>query len=291
MEIFLLYNSFFTVSVMFGLTLSDAHFWAVIIGAGVWLGLFVLQGFGLWKMASKRGMKRKWLAFVPFGNYLYMSKLAGACNVFGQKLRNAGLFVMIAQIVASVFCALLIAAVSYLFIVEGEPVSDEYGVPYWGGSGFSQTAESFYHVGAGYNPFGISILSIVQLVYEILLLILTMGLYKKYAPKGYSWLALLGLFLPMSRYVVVFCLRNRDAIDYEAYMRARREEFARQYQQRYGGFGPGGFGTPYGGYGNTNPYGQQNNAGQTQKPEEPFGEFGGDKNEEKPNGNDDGFFH
>ena len=61
-----------------------------------------------------------------------------------------GLFVMIAQIFATVFSFMLLAAVSYLFLVEGEPIiSDDFGIPYWGGSGFSKTVEKFYNVGAG----------------------------------------------------------------------------------------------------------------------------------------------
>jgi len=110
-------------------------------------------------------------------------------------------------------------------------------------------------------------------------LILTIGLFKKYAPKNYFLLAVLGIIFPMSRYIVTFCLRNKPAIDYEAYMRARREEIAREYQQRYGNQYGTNYGNPYGNpYGA--PYGQQPMP--PQKPAEPFDEFGKEPREDKP---------
>ncbi len=293
MELFLLYESSFTACTMFDMGLTNSHFWSLIIGGSIWLALFLLQGFGLWKMAKNRGWNKKGLVFVPFVNYLYIGKLAGVCNFFSQKIRKMGVFVMVAQIITTLFMALLMLAKTYLFMAEGEPVYlDEYFTLYWGGTGFAGKVEEFYNIGS-------SITYILQLVYEILLLILMMGLFKRYAPRNYMILSLLGVFLPTARFIIVFCLRNKQAIDYEAYVRARREAMAREYQQRYGGYG-----TPYGYGGNpyANGYGQPVPPTQ-QKPEDPFGEFGGDKGAEDPfgefdnantvktpEGKDDGFF-
>ncbi len=289
MEIFVTYQSFYSIGgylfAKYNLSSTNLHFLSLIVGVGIWAALFILQGFGLWKMAKKRNLPKKWLAFMPFANYLYMGKLAGECSIFGRKVKHMGLFVMIAQIVATVFSVLLIMAMSYLLLVEGTPtfVEDSLGmsVPYWNGTGFSQTVERFYRIGAGYT-FGISIFSILQLVYDILLLILMMGLYRRYSPKSYTWLSLIVVFIPSARFIVTFCLRNRDEVDWDAYMRARREAYARQYQQQYGGYG-NPYGNPYGNNGNPygagTPYGNQGMA-QPQKPDDPFGEFG--EKEEKP---------
>lgn len=124
----------------------------------------------------------------------------------------------------------------------------------------------------------------------ILLFILLTGLYKKYYAKGYMILSWVGLLFPISRYIVVFVLRNNKAVDYEAYMRAKREEFLRRSRQNpygpYGGqYGPYNQGGPYGGY-NNGPYGGYNNGpygangpnagnqnpGQS-APDDPFSEF------------------
>lgn len=91
------------------------------------------------------------------------------------------------------------------------------------------------------------IISIVQLIYQVLLFILLMGLYKKYYTRGYMLLSCVALFVPLSRYIAVFVIRNNKAIDYDAYMRARREEFMRRQQQQnsYGYGRPPYQGGPY----------------------------------------------
>ncbi len=297
MELFLLYESCFTACLMFEMPISAMHIWSLAIGGGVWLLLFLLQGFGLWTMAKNRGWDKKGLVFVPFVNYLYISKLAGECQFFSQKIKRMGLFVMSVQIIATLFALSLLVAKSYLFIVEGEPYIDEFFSLYWITTGFSKTVEEYYSIGS-------SVLYIVQLIYEIMLLILVMGLFRRYAPRNQLVLSLISVFIPMSRFVIIFCLRNKQAIDYDAYIRARREAMAREYQQRYGN----GYGTPYGYGGNPygSPYGNgynQPNTPPTQpKPEDPFGEFGDSKSgedpfgefsgntTEKPSGGDDQFF-
>ena len=299
MEIYVLYQSVSGIFGKFRFDIVRAQIISIIIAFSIWLGLFILQGIGIWKMAKNRGMSKKGLAFVPFANYLYMGKIAGVCNFFSQKVKKMGLFVMIAQIVTTLLCVALLTAKFYLCVV-GNPIYDEQGnIILLSLNSFESKVEYLYVLGEAIN-------SIPQLIYELLLLMLTMSLFKKYAPKNYMILALLGAFVPMSRYIVIFCLRNKQEIDYEAYMRARREAMAREYQQRYGG----AYGTPYGGtqYNNpyANPYPQQPTP-PTPAPQDPFeefdetpfGEFDGEKktstdnvtdNVEKPNANDDGFF-
>ena len=110
MELFLLYDSCFTACAMFDMPVSMMHILSIAIGSGVWLLLFMLQGFGLWTMAKNRGWDKKGLVFVPFVNYLYISKLAGECQFFSQKIKKMGLFVMIAQIIATLFSLALLVA-------------------------------------------------------------------------------------------------------------------------------------------------------------------------------------
>lgn len=70
-------------------------------------------------------------------------------------------------------------------------------------SGFGLYVYNFYR-------FSDFFIGIFELIYIILLLILLMGLYKRYYAKGYLLLSWLGLFLPVSRYIVVlFCARTK----------------------------------------------------------------------------------
>lgn len=296
MEIYGFYNSSSLISEYFGVSTPHSKIWGIVIAFTIWLALFTLQGFGLSAMAKRRGIGKRWQAFCPFVNLLYIGKLAGECSVFGQRVKRAGLYTMIAQIVVTVLCGLLIASEIYLYNVCGMPttiaLADNplYYVLDWENlTGFSAMVESYY---ANSDYF----LTIIQLVYEIFLLVLVIGLYKKYAPRNYMVLSFLCLFIPASRFIVIFVLRNRKAIDYDAYMRARREEYMRQRQQYgYGGYG-GGYGyrgspyaNPYG-----NPYAPQPPTEQPPKPEDPFEEFSTEKGEnaDKPVADDpDEFFN
>ena len=267
--------------------------------ASLLLAMFILQGIGLYVMAKRSGLKKKGLAFVPFANIWYIGKLAGECNVFGQKMKRAGLYAMIAQIIATVLCGLVIAAQMYLYLKFG--VEDIYYMT-TGLSGFSLTVAKFYDISSYF-------LSIAQLVARILTVILMSGLYKKYSPRNYFFLGALTFMLP-ARYIAIFALRNRTPIDYEAYMRARHEAYMRRQQQYYNNTYGNPYGNPYNQNSNGSPYGNPYGgsygnpygnpyAGQTpprpEPPEDPFAEFSSDKksDREKPHENDpnsDGFF-
>ena len=45
----------------------------------VWLGLFILQGVGLFTMAKKVSKKRNWVVFFPFANLFYIGIMVGTC--------------------------------------------------------------------------------------------------------------------------------------------------------------------------------------------------------------------
>lgn len=290
MEFYYFYNVTTLIAAFFAQAEELLPIYGVVGGALLWTVAFVMQGVGISKMAKNRGLKRRWLAFVPFANIWYLGKLSGECQFFGQKLKKAGIYTMISQIAATLFTLATIGAEVYLWTAHGAPqMESELGSAYWPGlTGFSLTVSRFYDL-SGY------MMSIFQLICEIFLLILLMSLYKRYEPKSYFALSMLTLFVPVSRFFIVFALRNRRAIDYEAYMRARREAYARRQQQYYNPYNNpyNRGGNPYGSAPNgQNPYAR--GAGQTSpKPEEPFSEFSSDKNSRNASGqggDTDGFF-
>lgn len=255
-----------------------------IFGLLLFAAVFVLQGFGISKMAKNRGMEKRWLAFVPFANIWYLGKLSGDGQFFGQRMKNTGLYAMIGQIVATIITWAMIISEAYLFYEFGVPniVNDSYC---WTGlTGFAQTVEQFYTV-------SVYLVMIFQLICQVLLFILLTSLFKQYASKNYSVLSLLCLLVPLARFFVVFAIRNRKAIDYDAYIRARREAYVRRYQQTYR---PNPYGN--GQYWSTpdaqSPYGQNGGSAQ-KKPEDPFEEFSSSANKRTNNPSDensDGFF-
>lgn len=296
MEIYNFYNSWAITLYQMGADGLQERLIGLFIGFAIWAALFTLQGFGLYKMAKNRNIKNKWMAFVPFLNVWFIGKLAGECDIFGRKMKRAGLYAMLATILTLLMYASIIGAELYLYAVEGVP--GEYRmnqmtmdiVPFW--TNMSQTSSSIY---AYYELACAYIVPIFQLVFEILMFILLMGLYKKYYPKNYILISLLALFIPMSRYIVIFVLRNRTAIDYEAYVRARREAYMRQQQQYQNRYGNPYNQNPYtqnpynqNSY-NRDPYGNANqNTNPSPKPEDPFEEFSSEKKSDGENGQNGG---
>ncbi|MBQ7879785.1 MAG: hypothetical protein IJ317_03960 [Clostridia bacterium] len=301
MELYSVFTTVLQTLILFGAKESARTLiMGLIFGGGVWLSLFIFGAFGIFRMAKRMGLKRKWLAFFPIINLVYIGKIAGEFQVFGQRMKRCGLYAMIAQILTTLLCAGLLVSQIYLYVAEGAPVYDvEMGGNIWYDlSGVSLKMYKFYEVSYMISYFA-------ELVYQILLILLLNGLYRKYAPRNYFIFLILAFLIPPARYIVTFALSGKKPIDYEAYMRARREAYIRQQQQYYGG----GYGSPYNrpyGNPNGNPYANPYNRPQQppQEPEDPFSEFGG-KKEDTPfsefgNGNDqpkqrdendpDGFF-
>ena len=88
MEIFNLYYIVMAILSALNVGVPQGFYYALALGVGLWIGLFVLQGFGLHAMAKRRGMQDKWKVFVPFVNIQYIGRLAGDCYIFGQKVKR-----------------------------------------------------------------------------------------------------------------------------------------------------------------------------------------------------------
>jgi len=272
--------------------------WEVLILVGVafalWLAAFILQGIGLYKMAKKEGHSRPWLAFVPFAHVMLVGKLAGDVSFFGHRIRRLGFYTMLLEIVAAIFYVFVSVAMYVLFVQNAEYMeiyTDPVVYIKWTGlPAAAQGWENFYKI----SDYVVGILS---LVHALVLLILYMGFYKRYAYRNHFLLSIAGIFIPFFHHVAVFVIRNRARIDYEAILRARQEAFRAAQQQRQnnpwqGGYG-GAYGNPYG-----NPYGSQSANSQPsgeepreKKPEDPFGEFSGGSASNGDGENGDGFFN
>ena len=290
MELFNLYQSFFTTAFMFGgvgnIT-SKTIILCAVCAVLIWVGLFAMQGVGLATMAKNRGIGKTWMAYVPFANLLYLGRIAGDCEVFGHKMKKPGLYAMITQIAATIVFAMISVAETLLFTIYAPnlTINSTTGTIVWTGlTGFAEMVNVFY------NTWGDLLCSVIGLVYELLVFLMMMSLLKKYYAKGYMLLSFTQLFIPISRYVMVFVLRKNKAIDYNEYMRKKYQEYARR--NPYGD--PYGYGSPYGNnpynrppYGQ-NPYGQNGPYGaprggqgnQTNNTPDPFAEFSSQKNED-----------
>ena len=240
-----------------------------LISLAITLGLFALQGFGLYTMAKKRGLSKRYLAFIPFANFYYMGKLAGKCRFFGREMKGAHIYAMVAQIVTYVCCTLMIVAEIYLSQFEfSYDQTTGLLVP----ASLTGTALGVYNV---YDVGG-WFLSVVELISSILTFVLLIALYKTYNAKNHMILSFLYLFVPLSRFIVIPVLSKNTAVDYDEYMRQKREEYYRRQQQNtYHPYGQapfgGGWQSPYGGA--YPPPQNPDYAGGQPTADDPFGEF------------------
>lgn len=281
MELYNLYQSIlysFVIFNRYGGTTEKTLIGSAVIAVLIWGALFVLQGVGLSTMAKNRGMKNRYLAFIPFANLWYLGKLAGDCDIFGHRMKNPGVYAMIAQIATTALCVAMAICEGLLFTVYASNITIDSttGMMVWTNlTGTAKAMENFY------SNWGDFLCSIVGLVYEILIFLIMISLLKKYYAKNYMMLSFVQLFLPLARYIIIFAVRKNKAVDYNEYMRSRYEEFARRQQAYRGNPYGGAYGRPYG-----NPYGNpQNPYGAPQRPQDdPFGEFSNEPFSDMRNG-------
>ena len=238
------------------------------VAAGLTALCLVLGGFGLRTMALRVGMKHTWMAFCPFLNTYYAGKLAGETRLFNQKMKRAGLYAMIAEIVyvaLNVFGVVLFylfmnpAYYRQEFLENGNwmPVLDESRVPI--GMRWMSTADLV-----------ITILTMVSYIALIFFMcVLFVAFFRKYYARSPILMTFLSAVLPL-RGFVIFAVRKNTPVDYDAWMRRRMEAYARHQQEMYGQGGYGG----QGGY-DQNGYGQGGYGGPQNAPhEDPFPDYG-----------------
>ena len=240
-----------------------------LICLAVALGLFLLSvvmgGIGLRTMAKRAGMKPSALAFIPFANTYYAGKLAGEASFFGQRMKRAGLYAMLAEIF---YCVLEIFSIILDFaLMKGQYLAlQKYANTefyYWYVERSLIPADKQWLYSASYLTEIVSyFLWIFVLVFVCVLFI---AFFRKYYARSPILMTMLSVVFPF-RGFVLFAVRNNTPVDYNAYMRRRAEEYARRTQP-YGGY-PGNYGAPPSGTGqNPNP-----SSGDPQN--DPFSEFG-----------------
>ena len=201
------------------------------VAGGVYLICLVLGGLGMRKMAQRAGMKHTFLAFLPFANTYYAGKLAGDAQVFGTKMKRAGLYAMLTEIVYVGISLFYTVIQIFLYRPEYFEVMEDGSTLYLNTNNVPLALR--WMVTADL------VLSWVNTVCYLALLfffcVLFIAFFRKYFARGVFWMTLLSTIVPL-RGVAIFAVRNNTPVDYDAYMRRRMEEYARRQQ----GYGQGG---------------------------------------------------
>ncbi len=240
---------------------------SLIVAAGLYLVGHIFGGVGLYTIAKRAGIKHPWLGFLPFANTWFTGKIAGEANFFGQKMKRAGLYAMLAEI-------LYVALETFIVVISFLLARPEfYQVTVNEASGYA-TIEFM----PSYLPRSLAWAADASLYCEIVAYLLWFvvlvffcvmftAFYRKYYARSPFLMVFLSVILPARGYTI-FAVRNNRPVDYNEYMRRRMEEYARR---NYNGPYNGPTGGPSGGTSN----GSGSGGG------EPFSDFGGSQNGDK----------
>lgn len=238
------------------INLSDLDYvvFSLLSSTVTWLVGFVFMAIAIWVMAKKLNInKGRWMAFVPFLNWLLLGKIIGNAVVWGVKIKNVGLWAMILSIAQTVINFLLsigtyLYMVSLLFNVDFLFTS-QFLIEWVSGTGIFYNAVSIFALAV----------DIAFIFFEVSVIFLV---FRLYAPESALLFSILSLFLDPPLFgILLFVVRNRPRNGFKQFYTVHNP---------YANFGDNGFG-----YRNHTP--NQNNPSQN-KPDknndiDPFPEF------------------
>ena len=205
----------------------------LLIAGGLYLVEHLMGGYGLYVMAKRAGIKHAWLGYLPFGSTYLAGQLAGETRIFSAKMKRAGLYAMLTELL------LVLSSVAVL-VMDFMMCRPEFYTPQ-----FSDTTEDMligftFAVPAQLQGMYVAMQVLTyfnQVVVFVVIFffgVLFFALFRKYYPRSPLLMSFLTVLLP-ARGFVLFAVRNNAAVDYEAYVRKKTEEYRRA--SGYGAYG------------------------------------------------------
>lgn len=198
------------------------------VGGGIFLLFLILGGLGLNALAKKEGLKKSALAYIPFFNTYFAGKVAGETSFFGMRMKRAGLYAAICEFV---FSALQTASLTLqFFFTKGMYIvyEEAQGVVTWQLDPTHMAADDrIKYIAASVCEYLSTAAFIVACIF---LMVAFVALYKKYFARGPVLMAVLSTVLPF-RGAALFAVRKNERVNYEEFMRKRREIYAQRYPQ------------------------------------------------------------
>ncbi len=206
------------------------------------IALYVLRSIGLYVMAKKQDLKHEKLAFVPILWVYVMAKLIGRVFILGKERKG---FAVVITVIFTLF-ELLSLTSSFLayfplagyYLSGGEVVINlaEEGVFLYGlieypliGGIYVQPAGTVGGFVMPYaNVLAVSkviyifdlIAELLSVVYLIASVFIYINLFRKYWPRHFVLAVVLSLLVDPAFAILVFCLRKKEPMSYEEYLRS-----------------------------------------------------------------------
>lgn len=262
---------------------------AFVVGALCFAVVYIFQSVGLFTIATRGGIKHRWMAFVPILNTYYI----GVC---GQKNRflkvDTRIIALIAAISEAILCVLYILYYTafYELIRSGcvriSPIQDPYTGLYEAYAEISEAVPAGLNWAVWYNNYSNIFIGITDIVYLFSLIITLSCFFQTYAARRYFLFAFTSILFPIQG-ILIFTVRNNKGMSYAEYMRTLQERMYRQYRNQQNYYQNPYNQNPYGGYDRQPPYdppyGQPNDPPHSDSADgDPFSEFGSGSQDDDP---------
>lgn len=213
----------FTRGASGGVSVKELYIMFGVAGAA-YLICMIFGGLALYAIAERAGIKHSWLGFIPFANTYYAGKVTGETLFFGKRMKRAGLYAMLAEIVYT--------AIEILSLVTSVLIAspEYYETNYMEGSSTLALNLASVPQGIRWMAGASNWLSIASLVADLVMIVLLCavynGFYRKYSPRNAYMMTVFSVLLPV-RSFLMFAVRNNAPVDFDEYMKERLEQVMR----------------------------------------------------------------
>ena len=278
--------------VMDGVDLTSAFISAFCLCFAGYLICYFLMSYALFVMAKRKGLPKRYLAFIPFARYLIAGKLIGKVIMFGKKTDKIGLLALIVTAV-NTFCTIYTSIYGYYFIVEALitklPVVITENNIFINGHALASLQQAY--IPLFFTIFGTvidCISAVCSFAWIYIMYVFWNGFFIKYKPGRSTMYTIVSLFISFATMeafffpievggIFLFIFRNREPIKINIVYGNPYNTYGNPYNQNPYNQNP--YGDPYGRDNQSykDPYGRDDEPRQPKqpKPEEPFGEFDG----------------
>ena len=287
MEFFDFANLGETIFLLFGNDVYKQFMWAYLLIGGVCFAVvYAFQAIGLYRIASREGYDKKWMAFVPILNTYYIGVVADKNKVYKFKAKHIAIVAAVLELAYVVLAT--VYYIAQFLIFDGNFAVPEYEMGYYFGAemmtftGYSLEAlphslEWAGWVFAYFEEAFLSWLGLLNLVANVLLMI---AFFQTYACKHYVLFAIFAIIFPIKG-ILIFAVRNNSGKNYMQYVKEKQQRQYQQYQE---------YMRQHGGYNNFNPNGPNPYGGSyyggNSAPQDPFDGMGANNdNSNGENGN------
>jgi hypothetical protein len=206
------------------------------------IALYVLRSIGLYVMAKKQELKHKTLAFVPILWVYVMAKLIGKVFILGKERKG---FAITITVIFTIFELLSLTSsflayfplVGYYLsggeivinlaeegaifgrLVEYPLIGGIYVQPLGTGVGLEMPYANVLAVSRVIYIFDI-IAELLSIAYLFASIFIYINLFRKYWPRHFILALVLSILIDPAFAILVFCLRKREPMSYEEYLRS-----------------------------------------------------------------------